>query len=154
MEPGPQPLILRQRKNHLPHDVVLNILATLPVKSLIRFRCISKLWDSSITSSNFISTHLNIINNNNKDHDPAFLIQTRIQYNTSKIPIISKVLCCDLTFDWLFEYPTPSVFDLNMSQMVGSCNGLVCLVRHGNRSCTSDSIYLWNQDLRGCLIRV
>ena len=82
----PQPLILRPWKSHLPDDIVLNILSRLPVKSLLRFRCVCKTWDSSITTPNFISTHLN----NNKDHDHghdhACLIQTGIQYNSSKIP--------------------------------------------------------------------
>uniref|UniRef100_A0A7N2N0D1 F-box protein n=1 Tax=Quercus lobata TaxID=97700 RepID=A0A7N2N0D1_QUELO len=36
-EPPPR-RILRQNKNHLPHDIVLNILARLPVKSVQRFR--------------------------------------------------------------------------------------------------------------------
>ncbi|XP_030963956.1 F-box/kelch-repeat protein At3g06240-like [Quercus lobata] len=150
MEPGPQPLILRQWKNHLPHDVVLNILATLPVKSLIRFKCVSKLWDSSITSPNFISNHLNIVNNNNNndDNDHAYLIQTCIEYNSPKIPITYKVLCCDRTFDSLFEFSVPSVFDLNMSLLVGSCNGLVCLTQHRRLSATSDAIYLWNPSIR------
>ncbi|XP_030963942.1 F-box/kelch-repeat protein At3g06240-like [Quercus lobata] len=145
MEPGPQPLILRQWKNHLPHDVVLNILATLPVKSLIRFKCVSKLWDSSITSPNFISTHLNIVND---DNDHAYLIQTCIEYDSPKIPITYKVLCCDRTFDSLFEYSVPSVFYLNMSFMIGSCNGLVCLAQHRKLSATSDAIYLWNPRIR------
>ena len=146
MEPGPQPLILLQGKNHLPHDVVLNILARLPVKSLLRFRCVSKLWDSSITSPNFISTHLSIVNNNDDDH--AYLIQTCIHYNSSRIPKICKLLCCDHTFDWHFEYSVRSAFDLDTSQMVSSFNGLVCLVRYGNRSTTSDSKFLWNPSIR------
>ena len=128
MEPSPQPLILRQGKNHLPHDVILNILARLPVKSLLRFRCVCKLWDISITGPNFISTHLSIVNNN-IDDDHAYLIQTCIQYISFKIPRICKVLCCDRTFDSLFEYSVPSVFYLNMADMVGSCNGLVCLTQ-------------------------
>ena len=57
--------IFRQKKEHLPHDIVLNILANLPVKSVLRFRCVSKTWDSSITTPSFISTHLNLNNNNN-----------------------------------------------------------------------------------------
>ncbi|XP_050282207.1 F-box/kelch-repeat protein At3g06240-like isoform X1 [Quercus robur] len=148
MEPGPQPLILRRWKNHLPHDAVLNILTRLPVKSLLRFRCVCKLWDSSITSPNFISTHLNIVNNNDDDDDHAYLIQTCIQYNAFKIPMICKVLCCDRTFDSLFEYSVPSVFALNMSEMVGSCNGLVCLAQRGKLSTTGDAIYLWNPSVR------
>ncbi|KAL4599921.1 hypothetical protein ACB092_11G162100 [Castanea dentata] len=147
MEPGPKPLILRQWKNHLPHDVVLNILARLQVKSLLRFRCVCKLWDSSITSSNFISTHFNIINNND-DNGHAYLIRTCIQYNSPKIPITCKVLCSDRTFDSLFEYSVPSVFDLIMSDMVGSCNGLVCLAQRGKLSTAFDAIYLWNPSIR------
>nr|XP_023888156.1 F-box/kelch-repeat protein At3g06240-like [Quercus suber] len=147
MEPCPQPLILRQWKNHLPHDVVLNILARLPVKSLLRFRCVCKLWNSSITSSNFISTHLNIVNYNDDD-DHAYLIETCIEYNSPKIPMICKVLCCGRTFDSLFEYSVPSVFDLKMCDMVGSCNGLVCLTQRENLSTTSDAIYLWNPSIR------
>uniref|UniRef100_A0A2N9H0N7 F-box domain-containing protein n=1 Tax=Fagus sylvatica TaxID=28930 RepID=A0A2N9H0N7_FAGSY len=42
----------------LPHDFVLEILVCLPVKSLFRFRCVSKLWYSSITNRNFIDAHL------------------------------------------------------------------------------------------------
>ena len=109
------------------------------------FRCVCKPWDSSITSPNFISTHLN---NTNNDDDHAYLIQTCIHYNSSRIPKICKLLCCDHTFDWLFEYSVRSAFDLDTSQMVSSFNGLVCLVRYGNRSTTSDSKFLWNPSIR------
>ena len=51
-----QPLMkLRQRKNYIPKDVVLNIL-TRRVKSLIRFRSVSKSLNHSITTPNFVST--------------------------------------------------------------------------------------------------
>ncbi|KAK4592933.1 hypothetical protein RGQ29_017176 [Quercus rubra] len=139
----PQPLILRPWKSHLPDDIVLNILSRIPVKSLIRFRCVCKTWDSSITTPNFISTDLN----KNNDHDHACLIQTCIQYNSYKIPKVYKVLCCDRMLDWVFEYSVPSAFDLNMSEMVSSCNGLVCLIQHANRSNTDDAIYLWNASI-------
>ncbi|KAL0008027.1 hypothetical protein SO802_009529 [Lithocarpus litseifolius] len=62
--------ILRHRnKYHLPYDIVLNILTRLPVKSVMRLRCVSKSLDSSITSPHFISTHLNNINNKDDDDD-------------------------------------------------------------------------------------
>ncbi|KAK4592950.1 hypothetical protein RGQ29_017187 [Quercus rubra] len=65
MSQAREPPILRQRNNHLPDDIVLNILARLPIKSVLRFRFVCKPRNSSITSPNFFSTHLNIINNNN-----------------------------------------------------------------------------------------
>ena len=41
----------------IPDDVVVEILARLPVKSLLRFRCICKLWRSIISDSSFIELH-------------------------------------------------------------------------------------------------
>ena len=52
----------------LPHDVVLNILIGLPVKSLIRFRCICKFWYLSITNSNFITNQAKLYNNTNNGY--------------------------------------------------------------------------------------
>ena len=52
--------ILRRRTKHdddLPDEIVLDILAKLPVKSLLRFRCVCKPWYSSIANPSFISTH-------------------------------------------------------------------------------------------------
>lgn len=34
---------------HIPFDVITDILSRLPVKSLVRFQCVSKLWSSRIT---------------------------------------------------------------------------------------------------------
>ncbi|KAL5769479.1 hypothetical protein ACOSP7_013633 [Xanthoceras sorbifolium] len=47
----------------LPEDIIIEILSILPVKSLIRFRCVSKSWYALVRSSSFISEHLK--NNHN-----------------------------------------------------------------------------------------
>lgn len=41
----------------LPLDVILEILVKLPVKSLCRFRCVSKLWRSTISDPQFVEAH-------------------------------------------------------------------------------------------------
>lgn len=44
---------------YLPNEVLVDILVRVPVKSLLRFRCVSKQWNSLISSPAFINTHLN-----------------------------------------------------------------------------------------------
>ncbi|KAM3690879.1 hypothetical protein ACJW31_09G153000 [Castanea mollissima] len=54
--------------HRLPDDLVYDILTRLPVKSLIRFRCVSRSWYCTITDSDFITKHLdraNLLSNSN-----------------------------------------------------------------------------------------
>ncbi|KAL6141252.1 hypothetical protein ACLB2K_059542 [Fragaria x ananassa] len=45
--------------DYFPNDVLIDILVRVPVKSLLRFRCVSRIWNSLISSPAFIITHLN-----------------------------------------------------------------------------------------------
>ncbi|KAJ6910166.1 hypothetical protein NC652_020994 [Populus alba x Populus x berolinensis] len=42
----------------LPLDIIINILCFLPAKTLVRFKCVSKSWQSLIDSPQFITLHL------------------------------------------------------------------------------------------------
>ena len=136
--------ILRQKKDHLPHDIVLNILANLPVKSVLRFRCVSKTWDSSITTPDFISTHLNL-NLNNNNNNLAYLINI-----PSNSTIRSFIGGYDHTFNRISEYPIPSALLLSSAKYVTPCNGLLCLIALTITShCTvAGVIYLQNPNIR------
>lgn len=48
----------------LPEDVLIEILSRLPVKSLIRFRRVCKIWYDLLKSLNFISKHVKNYNVN------------------------------------------------------------------------------------------
>ncbi|WVY90914.1 hypothetical protein V8G54_036428 [Vigna mungo] len=41
----------------LPNEVIAEILSWLPAKTLIRFRCVSKTWNSLIINSYFVKLH-------------------------------------------------------------------------------------------------
>ncbi|XP_030961766.1 F-box/kelch-repeat protein At3g23880-like [Quercus lobata] len=148
-EPPPR-RILRQNKNHLPHDIVLNILARLPVKSVLRFRCVSKNWYSSIATPNFISNHLIYHKNNNNDNDNlAYFIKippTIASPLNNNIPIF--IGGYDHAFNRISEYPIPFAFLVSYALSAGSCNGLVCLYQFRDDPTNVDSIYLWNPSIR------
>ena len=133
-----EPPILRRRDTHLPYDIVLNILARLPAKSLMRFRCVSKSLDSSIKSHDFITDHLNT----NKNHDNGYIIHMGSNPSTpsSNRPVCTVAL--DRSFDRISEFVVPFDFPFKHAGIVGSCNGLLCF------SNCYKFIYLWNPSIR------
>ena len=143
-----EPPILQQ-KNHVPHDILLNILTRLPVKSLLRFRCICKSYYSSITTPNFfdlttpnfISSHINNTNNN-KDH--GYLIH--MPWITSLRQICTVTF--DRTFDRIFDIGTSFDFPSGRAKIVGSYNGLLCLADIESTTTSSNVLYLWNPSVR------
>ncbi|CAH8355504.1 unnamed protein product [Eruca vesicaria subsp. sativa] len=46
----------RSQPNHIPFDLTLEILSRLPAKSIMRYRCVSKLWSSFTTLPSFINS--------------------------------------------------------------------------------------------------
>ncbi|KAK1367155.1 putative F-box domain-containing protein [Heracleum sosnowskyi] len=106
-------------------DLIAQILDRLPVKSLLRFRCVSKPWCSLIDSPHFVKAHL----------------RRSIECNTSTGLIIRGAL------DWYadsLDDTTAIEFDetlrtlLRGTCLVGSCNGLICLYK------PKTDIFLWN----------
>ncbi|XP_030933353.1 F-box/kelch-repeat protein At3g23880-like [Quercus lobata] len=128
--------ILRRRtkRDDLPDEIVLEILARLPVKSLLRFRCVCKPWYSSIAKPSFISTHhLNHSHHGYVIHIPR------------NIPAPSSSLARDGAFETIPEFRVPFTFQSQFSRFVGSCNGLLCFTGHGSKF---NDVYLWNPSIR------
>nr|XP_023877988.1 F-box protein CPR1-like [Quercus suber] len=149
-----EPPVLRHRKiNHIPYDIVLNIMGKLPVKSVMRLRCVSKSLYSSITSLDFISTHLNNINNsnNNKNGDNAYVIHMPSLPRTNHDNVLVCTVALDRTFDRISEIEIPFNFPTAciQFQLVGSCNGLLCLANLSISTTTfANALYLWNPSIR------
>ncbi|KAF7027260.1 hypothetical protein CFC21_039320 [Triticum aestivum] len=58
----------------LPDELVSDILTRLPVKSLLRFKCISKAWCATISDPSFIRRHLKMSAACRWEQNPPFLI--------------------------------------------------------------------------------
>ncbi|CAN6709854.1 unnamed protein product [Malus baccata var. baccata] len=60
-------------------DMLLKILLTLPPKTLMRFKCVSKWWSALINNPGFVSKHLSISANNNLTTLHVFLARLVVQ---------------------------------------------------------------------------
>lgn len=119
------------QSNHIPEDLLTDILLRLPVKSLVRFRFVCKSWYALLKNSDFISFHLNLKAN----HGCHLLLVNGQEQNHMTISLISNK-----TLD--VEAKTDAPKEVKFGIIVGSCNGLVCLSTQGS------VILLWNPATR------
>ncbi|KAG6646866.1 F-box/kelch-repeat protein At3g06240-like [Carya illinoinensis] len=114
---------------HLPETVVVEILLRLPVKSLLRFRYVSKRWRSLISDPRFAKSHFRQAS----ERSQRLLISSRSE-------ILS--LDCNVPFrdsSTLREHVVPSLRRGRHVRIVGSCNGLVCVAVHRHKG-----FHIWN----------
>ncbi|KAK6121580.1 hypothetical protein DH2020_044675 [Rehmannia glutinosa] len=65
----------------LPKETITEILVRLPVKSLLRFRSVSKGWLSLISSSHFVKAHLKVLTKNNA------YIHDKLTFGSTTFPV-------------------------------------------------------------------
>jgi F-box interacting protein len=122
--------------DYLPDDVVIDILQRLPVKSLIRFRCVCRSWNSLIKTSAFIDSHLD---QSIESNDPLVIVR----YCSSKPNVEHYKLLHDndaFVECKELEFPIESC-RLNHFRLIGSENGLVCFLEQ-------ERFILWNPSIR------
>ena len=103
----------------LPEKVIAHILSYLPVKSLLLFKCVSRLWCSLIESEYFIKLHLRNFVHDSSGAKLSLILQDTC-FSTPKIFSVTDVgsqsECVELGGP--FGYRT---------RILGSCNGLLCV---------------------------
>ncbi|KAJ8767557.1 hypothetical protein K2173_017626 [Erythroxylum novogranatense] len=157
----------------LPQELVVDILSRLPVKSLCRFRCVSKSWLFLISSTRFAKTHLDLgLQNKEVESSRRRLIIS--SHNLYSVEYRSVCSCSDdssdirvVELDYPLKYKpygwhsslgynedekfyfrlsededdnpvmvkvnaTSSMSLRNWVDVVGSCNGIVCIAPDEN----------------------
>jgi hypothetical protein len=111
-------------------DLMIEILSRLPVKSLLRFRCISKSLKSLISNPIFVKLHLQRSQKN-------INLLLKFTYYLRTISLVRDSLS---TIVEDFDFGSK----LKNFNVVGSCNGLVCLVAEYSFKRTRYLVCLWN----------
>ncbi|GMI79439.1 hypothetical protein like AT3G23880 [Hibiscus trionum] len=126
--------------DYMPVEVIAEILKRLPVKSVGKCRSVCKTWNTLISHSSFISTHLQASLSNNT---PLLLLKS---WGNSQ----DYVLHYDNDrLDRFKQLQFPPVGVVPDSIVIGSCNGLICFhFWPGNKS----SFILWNPSIQKYVI--
>ncbi|XP_026436293.1 F-box/kelch-repeat protein At3g06240-like [Papaver somniferum] len=133
----------------LPEEIIENILTRLPVKSISRFKCVSKNWYHFFQNPNFIKNHLNhaiqmkkfnilVTNQGDIDDTNTEPYITSIDYivlPSTSSPFVGHALNIDY----------PYMDRKCKRQILGSSNGLVCIQPWGEESRT---MCIWNPATR------
>ncbi|XP_071687817.1 F-box/kelch-repeat protein At3g06240-like [Rutidosis leptorrhynchoides] len=101
----------------LPDEIVLNILARLPTKPLLRFRCVSRYWLRMLMDPYFMKlrSHKNIILHINREN--LYFIDSNVSTNDSTYSVFTRC------------YPLEDLHTIRpFARLIGSFNGLVLIV--------------------------
>ncbi|XP_074265394.1 F-box/kelch-repeat protein At3g23880-like [Silene latifolia] len=129
---------------YLPTEVWTQIFATLPTKSLLRFRCVCKSWCSIIDNPDFIGMHFKLCEINSGNNllllalegvgnirDEDWLLTLR---ESQTLQNISRIF-------W--------ISDIYPYQIKSSYNGLLLVLQHGPHG---SQLRLWNPCIRKSLL--
>ncbi|XP_057439220.1 F-box/kelch-repeat protein At3g23880-like isoform X2 [Lotus japonicus] len=116
----------------LPFELWIEILSWLPVKTLMRFSCVSKSWKSLIYQDrDFKKLHLDRSPKNNNQviltlQKPLFSGRTFFPFPVRRLLQDQEPSSSSIIDDIPFEEEDEDEED-NYHDTIGSCNGLVCL---------------------------
>lgn len=103
-----------------PEEVILQILARLPIKSLFRFRCVCKFWDRLPGNKYFIQLYNQVSSAN-----PMMLVEILKSFYTQ-----SSYICVD-SLRGVSEFSLEFLKD--RVKVRASCNGLLCCASVPNK---------------------
>ncbi|PRQ42414.1 putative F-box domain-containing protein [Rosa chinensis] len=148
---------LTESGKNIAQDVVEQILSTLPPKSLMRFKCVSKWWYHLITSPRFVAKHLSIskhnrpstcalikslVSNDAEAQEPE-MVFSLLNFSYENDNNAGGALSTNLSSVEDLTIPTRVVESL---RIIGHCDGIVCLalIDYQQRLAKPSQVCLWN----------
>ncbi|XP_030942378.1 F-box/kelch-repeat protein At3g06240-like [Quercus lobata] len=138
-------------RDQVPYDVVNDIFGRLPVKSLTRFRSVSKTCNSIISDPTFVSTLFNLtltkslISTNTHGGYLLYTPTVTADHSSSTSKQLCTVVCNnDRTLTQVSKFDIPSFPD--KFSIVGFYNSVFCLASYDQDH--YHIIYLWNPSIR------
>ena len=120
--------VLQMKMSNLPRELIIDILSRLLIKSLCRFKCVSKPWRTLISHPDFVKTHLHraqfkrlILATSNS----LYSIDHEISFENNVVFIALDYFPLDLCHEHLIA-------------ISGSYNGLLCV------QCQPDACFVSN----------
>ncbi|OWM67582.1 F-box/kelch-repeat protein At3g23880-like [Punica granatum] len=123
-------------------EILTEILLRLPVKPLVRFKCVSKRWHSMISDPHFTLSQLRTAMLRNTNSCARVLLTGELLHSISIESLSSSNAKAPPTT--VLELPVKSSGKDSEIAVVGSCDGLVCLL------IDSESLVLWNPTIGEC----
>ncbi|KAF5474932.1 hypothetical protein F2P56_006784 [Juglans regia] len=114
----------------MPPDVLTEILCRLPVKPLLQFRSVSKSWRCLIDSPDFIYLHYK--NSTETGSNLTLILRKDSELYSVDLHLMNNAV----------DLAHPLMCYSNRIQVLGSCNGLLCIAN------VAEDIALWNPFLR------
>ncbi|XP_050870498.1 F-box/kelch-repeat protein At3g06240-like [Lathyrus oleraceus] len=122
-----------KRIMHVPHELIIQILLRLPVKSLIRFKCVRKLWFSLISNdSNFANSDFQLTAATH-NHRILFISTSPHEFRSIDLETSLDDDSASASLDFNFMLPQ----SCSLIEVKYSCRGFMFW------QCFSN-IYLWN----------
>ncbi|KAL3642419.1 hypothetical protein CASFOL_013234 [Castilleja foliolosa] len=122
-----------------PEEIMLCILTRLPVKSILRFKSVCKPWLELFSTPEFIKLHQGQFSSDSKN---KFFIAHKFNQSGNNTPNLSF-----FNIESNEKKPTfvGSPFGDVETDMVGCCNGLICIIER--LRCRREAICIWNPAL-------
>ncbi|GJZ30694.1 F-box associated domain containing protein [Tanacetum coccineum] len=146
LEDDHRPKKIEKPISYLPSEIFLGILSRLPVKSLLRFKSVCKLWHSLISDPCFVKSHLSLSACNFNFAHHRLIISNYTDKYLNSYPL------CDLFKKSVNKlhpcFPLELTIKPSYHRVIGSCNGLLCILDAGTLIIYNPSTRIWSKFYR------